>query len=85
MDVQLVSATNRDLRAEAEAGRFLPDLYDRIRALPIQLRPLASPVRRADIRPLVTHFLSAYERTHHKKTSRPTRAGASWYAGVPKR
>jgi DNA-binding NtrC family response regulator len=68
VDVQLVTATNRDLRAESEAGRFLADLYDRIRALPIQLKPLESSARRADIRPLVTHFLSLYERAHHKKT-----------------
>jgi DNA-binding NtrC family response regulator len=68
VDTQIITATNRDLRAEAEAGRFLPDLFDRIRALPIQLKPLASSARRADIRPLVTHFLSLYERTHHKRT-----------------
>jgi DNA-binding NtrC family response regulator len=68
VDVQLVSATNRDLRAESGAGRFLPDLYDRIRALRIEMLPLAATTRRADIRPLVTHFLSAYEKAHHKKT-----------------
>jgi DNA-binding NtrC family response regulator len=68
VDVQLVSATNRDLKAEVAAGRFLPDLFDRIRALPIELKPLASPTRRADIRVLVSHFLGAHERAHHKKT-----------------
>jgi DNA-binding NtrC family response regulator len=73
VDVQLVSATNRDLRAEVEAGRFLPDLFDRIRALPIELKPLSSARRRADIRPLVGHFLATYERAHHKKTLGLTR------------
>jgi transcriptional regulator with PAS, ATPase and Fis domain len=68
VDVQLITATNRDLRTESEEGRFRPDLFDRIRALPIYLKPLASSARRADIRPLVTHFLALYERTHHKKT-----------------
>jgi DNA-binding NtrC family response regulator len=68
VDCQLVSATNRDLKAEVAAGRFLPDLYDRIRALSIEIKPLAAPERRADVRTLLSHFLAAHERAHHKKT-----------------
>jgi DNA-binding NtrC family response regulator len=73
IDVQLVSATNRDLRSEVAAGRFLPDLFDRIRALTLELKALASPTRRSDLRVLVAHFLAVYERAHHKKTLGLTR------------
>jgi DNA-binding NtrC family response regulator len=73
VDVQLLSATNRDLRAEVQAGRFLPDLFDRIRALTLELKPLVSPTRRSDLRALVSHFLAVYERAHHKKTLGLTR------------
>lgn len=68
VDVQLVSATNRDLRSEVSAGRFLPDLFDRIRTLTIELQPLCAPARRADVRVLVSHFLALHEKAHHKKT-----------------
>jgi DNA-binding NtrC family response regulator len=73
VDVQLVSATNKDLRIEVATGRFLPDLYDRIRALPLELKPLASPTRRADIRVLLSHFLGVHERAHRKRTLGLTR------------
>ena len=55
VDVRLVSATHRDLRAEVEAGRFRQDLYFRLRGAEIALPPLRD--RGGDLEVLVKHFL----------------------------
>ena len=55
VDVRVVSATNRDLRAEIEAGRFRSDLFYRLNGVPIKVAPLRE--RRADVPLLARHFL----------------------------
>src|SRR6266516_2487261 len=54
VDVRLLAATARDLAAEAGAGRFRHDLFDRLNVVTIHLPRLAE--RREDIAPLARHF-----------------------------
>jgi DNA-binding NtrC family response regulator len=54
----VVAATNRELEAEVEAGRFREDLYFRINVVTIRLPPLRE--RPGDIPHLANHFLAKY-------------------------
>lgn len=56
-DFRVIAATNKELLAEIQKGRFREDLYHRLKAVEIRIPPLSQ--RRCDIPELARHFLEA--------------------------
>lgn len=64
VDVRVVAATNKDLRAEIAEGNFREDLYHRLAVIPVHVPALND--RRDDVPLLVTHFLKIICEQHGK-------------------
>ena len=71
IDVRLIAATNRDLRAEVLGGRFREDLFFRLNAIEIRVPGLTE--RAEDIPVLVQHFLKKYNEAYGKSFQGLTR------------
>lgn len=75
VDVRIIAATNRNLKAEAEAGKFRIDLYYRLSVFPIELPPLRK--RKEDIALLAQHLLELLSRRLGKQPPRLTQANVA--------
>ena len=64
VDLRIITATNRDLKAEIETGKFREDLYYRLNVVQINVPPLRE--RKDDIPLLISSFLSDFVRENNK-------------------
>lgn len=66
VDVRIIASTNRDLKAEVEAGRFRQDLFFRINVFSVTIPPLRQRVK--DILPLADYFLKHFNMRLNRRT-----------------
>ncbi|HEV7522434.1 MAG TPA: sigma-54 dependent transcriptional regulator, partial [Candidatus Angelobacter sp.] len=79
VDVRMIAATNRDLRAALEEGTFREDLYYRLNVVPIDIPPLRE--HKEDIPDLVNHFLARFAADNEKEIEGITPAAVSALMG----
>jgi DNA-binding NtrC family response regulator len=68
IDVRIITATNKDLKAEMETGNFREDLYYRMNVIPIHVPPLRE--RPQDVAPLAKAFVAKHSRGEPRSISR---------------
>ncbi len=65
LDVRIICATNRDLQAMVESGKFREDLFYRVNVIPVFIPPLRE--RKEDIVPLAHHFTKKMSAKYNKE------------------
>ncbi len=65
VDVRILAATNRNLEAEVEEGRFRADLFYRLNVFPITIPPLRN--RKDDLKDLINYFITRKSKKHGKQ------------------
>jgi two-component system response regulator AtoC len=67
LDVRIIAASNRDLKAESEQNRFRIDLYYRLSVIQIDLPPLRD--RGDDVLLLAEHYIQSFSRNFRKRVT----------------
>ncbi|MBM4271587.1 MAG: sigma-54-dependent Fis family transcriptional regulator [Deltaproteobacteria bacterium] len=65
IDVRLIAATNKDIRAEIDSGKFREDLFYRISVIPLNIIPLRE--HKSDILPIAQHYLDIFTARYASK------------------
>jgi two-component system nitrogen regulation response regulator NtrX len=81
VEVRIVAATNKDLKAEISRGQFREDLFYRLNVIPFQIPPLRD--RKEDVPLLAAHFLREFAATHGKKERGLTKEGLGVLTAYP--
>lgn len=81
VDVRVVAATNKDIRAEIERGNFREDLYHRLSVILIKVPPLRE--RAGDIAELVKHFILQIANEHHTAIKQIDAEAIDMLCGMP--
>lgn len=80
VNVRIVAATHKDLKAAIKEGRFREDLYYRLSVIPIVIPPLRQ--RREDIPLLAEHFLRKYSATNGSRVKGFTKRAMAKLVGL---
>lgn len=81
VDVRVISATNIDVKAAIDEGKFREDLFYRLNVIPIHVPPLAE--RRGDIPIITAYFLEKFLKEHGLATKEISDGGMEYLVNQP--